>query len=51
VKNLKKIYDSISKKIDEVDFNEIVNGFDCCSYALFNEDIAIIDGREIVKPE
>jgi len=48
--NLINVYKSINDRLDDIKFSQIVNGFNRCSFAIFNDEKAVIDGKTIDKP-
>ena len=48
--NLKNLYKSINDRLDDINFTQIVKGFNRCSFAIFNDEKAVIDGKTISKP-
>lgn len=49
--NLKNIYESINNRLDDVNFDQIITGFSPCSFAIFDDEQAIVDGEIIDKPK
>lgn len=47
---MKNVYESIDGRLDDIDFTQIVDGFNRCSFALFDSEKAIIEGKIIDKP-
>lgn len=45
------VYRRINDRLDTINFNEIINGFRPCSFALFDEERAVIDCMTIDKPK
>lgn len=50
MKHLKEIYKSIKGRLIDINFSQIVDGFSPCSFALFDDEKAILDGKMIDKP-
>jgi hypothetical protein len=49
--NLINIYKSINGRLDDIKLSQIVNGFNRYSFAIFNDEKAVIDGKTIDKPK
>ncbi len=47
---MKNVYKSIDSRLDDIDFTQIVDGFNRCSFALFDSEKAIVEGKIIDKP-
>jgi len=47
---LKNVYKSINNRLGDINFTRIVDGFNRCSFAIFNDEKAIFDGEIIDKP-
>ncbi len=47
---MKNVYKSINDRLDDINFTRIVDGFNRCSFAIFNDDKAILDGEIMDKP-
>ncbi len=43
-------YKSINDRLNNINFNQIINGFKRCTFAIFDNQKAVIDGKVIAKP-
>lgn len=47
---MKTVYNAINDRLNDVDFAQIIKGFERCSFAIFGDEKAVIDGEMIDKP-
>ncbi len=47
---MREIYELINERLDDINFAQIVNGFTRCSFSIFDDEKAIINGETIDKP-
>ncbi|MBI9013113.1 MAG: hypothetical protein JEZ08_12845 [Clostridiales bacterium] len=47
---MNNVYKSINSRLDDINFTRIVDGFDRCSFAIFDDEKAILDGEIMDKP-
>lgn len=47
---MKNVYKSINDRLHDINFTQIVDGFNPCSFAIFDDETAVVDGEIIDKP-